>query len=205
MSVPGNPSDAEIRAMLVARPTVALVGASANPERPSHQVMADLLDEGYTVIPVNPRLEEVHGVRCYPDLASVPIPIDIVDVFRRAEATPDVARQAVAASARVLWLQLGVINDEARQIAESGGLKVVMDRCLSVDHHRLVGAPFPPPPAVADVGLCASCVHARRVPTTRTEFWLCRRSATEPSYPRYPRLPVRQCPGYEPGEPRPGA
>ena len=104
--------------------------------------MAGLLDQGYDVIPVHPVYAEVLGRRAYPDLGSIPVPVGLVNVFRRSSATPPIAQQAVAIGARVLWLQLGVINDEARRIAEGAGLIVVMDRCLLVEHHRLVGRPF---------------------------------------------------------------
>ena len=136
------PSDAVLRAMLERRPRVALVGASTNPERPSHQVMAGLLDQGYEVVPVHPTYAEVLGRAAFKSLEAIDVPIDLVDVFRRADATPEIARQAVAIGAAVLWLQLGVINHEARRIAEQGGLMVVMDRCLVVEHHRLIGRRF---------------------------------------------------------------
>jgi predicted CoA-binding protein len=132
-------SDEALRAFLESRPVIAVVGASRKPERPSHQVMGDLIAAGYDVIPVHPAHAEVHGRKVYRDLASIPGRVDLVDVFRRSEYTPDVARQAVAKGARMLWLQVGVVNEEARRIAEAGGLQVVMDRCLAVDHFRLLG------------------------------------------------------------------
>jgi uncharacterized protein len=132
-------SDDTLRDFLRARPVIAVVGASRKPARPSHQVMGELLAAGYEVIPVHPAHAEVHGRKAYPDLASIPGRVDLVDVFRRSEYTPDVARQAVAKGARMLWLQVGVVSEEARRIAEQGGLMVVMDRCLAVDHFRLLG------------------------------------------------------------------
>jgi predicted CoA-binding protein len=134
-----NPPDAELRPLLAARPVIALVGASNRFVRPSHEVMAALLDEGYEVIPVNPNEREVLGRVCYPSLRSLPRRVDLVDVFRRATETPEIARDAVAIGARTLWLQLGVVNDETARIALAGGLTVVMDRCLIVEHHRLIG------------------------------------------------------------------
>jgi predicted CoA-binding protein len=131
-------SDEALRELLRSRPVIALVGASKKPVRPSHHVMTDLIAAGYEVIPVHPAHAEVLGRRTYPNLAAIPGPVDIVDVFRRSDFTPDVARQAVAKGARVLWLQVGVISEEARRIAEGGGLMVVMDRCLSVEHYRLL-------------------------------------------------------------------
>jgi len=130
-------SDEALRAFLGARPVIAVVGASKKPERPSHQVMSELIAVGYDVIPVHPAHSEVLGRKTYPTLAAIPGPVDLVDVFRRSEYTPEVARQAVAKGARMLWLQLGVVSEEARRIAEAGGLQVVMDRCLSVEHYRL--------------------------------------------------------------------
>jgi hypothetical protein len=134
-----NPSDAELRGLLGDRPVIALVGASHRPTRPSHQVMAALLDEGYEVIPVNPNEREVLGRTCYASLLELPRRVDLVDVFRRASETPRVARDAVAIGARGLWLQLGVVNEDAWRTAREGGLLVVMDRCLIVEHRRLIG------------------------------------------------------------------
>lgn len=132
-------SDKELRAFLLTRPVIAVVGASVKPDRPSHGVMADLIAAGFDVVPVHPTYPAVHRRRAYPDLGSIPGHVDLVDVFRRSEFTPEVARQAVAKGVRMLWLQVGVVNDEARRIAEARGLMVVMDRCLAVEHERLLG------------------------------------------------------------------
>jgi predicted CoA-binding protein len=126
-----NPSEDEIRELVAGAGTIAMVGASSNPARPSHGVMAFLLERGFRVIPVNPNETEVHGRRAWPALESVPEPVDIVDVFRRPEFTPAIADSAVAIGARVLWLQVGVINEEAAARAREGGLVVVMDRCMA--------------------------------------------------------------------------
>jgi predicted CoA-binding protein len=123
--------------MLMAARTIAVVGASSKPERPSYGVFARLERAGYRVIPVNPFETEVHGVRAVPTLADVPVPIDIVDVFRRTEETPAVAEDAVRVGAKVLWLQLGVVNERAAELARAGGLTVVMDSCLAVVVGRL--------------------------------------------------------------------
>ena len=139
MHEPLAPPDEVLRELLASRPVIALVGASIRPLRPSHGVMAHLLAAGYEVIPVHPTNREVLGRKCYPDLESIPGKVDLVDVFRRAEATPDVARAAVAKKARVLWLQLGIVSWEAHRIASSAGLMVVMDHCLAVEHDRLIG------------------------------------------------------------------
>lgn len=115
------------------------MGASANPARPSHSVAAYLHRNGLRVYPVNPAIKELFGLTVYPTLADVPERVDIVDVFRRPSVVVPVAEQAVATGAGALWLQLGVINEEAAEIARSGGLDVIMDRCLRVEHQRLVG------------------------------------------------------------------
>lgn len=132
-------SDDAIRRILDATRTIAVVGLSSKPDRPSHDVAAYLQRAGYRIVPVNPRETEVLGEPAYATLRDIPadLPIDLVDVFRRAEETPEVAREAVAIGARTLWLQLGIANDEARAIAEDAGLTVIMDRCLKVDHRRL--------------------------------------------------------------------
>lgn len=129
--------DDELRRLLLATRTIAVVGASSKPDRPSYGVFARLLRAGYRVIPVNPFEEVVHGQRAYPTLASVPEPVDLVDVFRRAEDTPPLADEAVAIGAKVFWLQLGIVSEEARARAEAGGLTVVMDSCLAVVVARL--------------------------------------------------------------------
>ncbi len=111
--------------------TIALVGASPKADRPSHRVMRYLLEQGYRVIPVRPAdCDEVLGVPCVRTLREIEEPIDLVDVFRRPEHTPEVAKEAVAIDAKAIWLQQGIVNDEARRIAEEGGLKVVMGICI---------------------------------------------------------------------------
>ena len=119
--------------------TVAVVGLSAKPARPSHQIASYLARAGLRVLPVNPGLTTWEGLPAYPSLAALPVAPDIVDVFRRPEHAPGVARDAVAAKAGALWLQLGVLSDEAARIAAEGGLDVVMDRCLMVEHREVVG------------------------------------------------------------------
>jgi len=116
-----------------------VVGVSPNPARPSHGVAAYLHRSGLRVVPVNPAIKELFGLTAYPTLAEVPERVDIVDVFRRPSVVVPVAEQAVTIGAGALWLQLGVINEEAAEIARSGGLDVIMDRCLRVEHQRLVG------------------------------------------------------------------
>jgi predicted CoA-binding protein len=132
-----NPLDGELRTLLLAARTIAVVGASSKSDRPSYGVFARLQRAGYRVIPVNPFETEVHGERAVPTLSDVPVPIDIVDVFRRSEETPAVAEDAVRVGAKVLWLQLGIVNERAEAIADAGGLSVVMDSCLAVVVARL--------------------------------------------------------------------
>jgi predicted CoA-binding protein len=118
--------------------TIALVGASPNPSRPSHGVMRYLLAQGYRVIPVRPAdCDEVLGVRCVRTLADIDEPIDLVDVFRRPEHTPQHAREAVDAGAKAVWLQLGIVSLEARRIATEAGLDYVEDLCTAVVHRNL--------------------------------------------------------------------
>ncbi|MEP7158824.1 MAG: CoA-binding protein [Chloroflexota bacterium] len=117
-----------------------MVGASPNPMRPSYGVMETLLAEGYEVVPINPTVDSVLGNRAYAtleDAVAATGAFDIVDVFRQPQHTPDIARSAVATGAKALWLQLGVVNWEAAQIARDGGLEVVMDRCTAIEHRRL--------------------------------------------------------------------
>lgn len=133
------PEDRELRALLGEAHTIAVVGLSSNPDRPSNSVARYLQDHGYRIVPVNPRETEILGERAYPSLGDIPgdSRIDVVDVFRRAEHTPDVAREAVAIGARVLWLQQGITNDEAYQIASAGGLDVIMGVCIRTTIERL--------------------------------------------------------------------
>jgi uncharacterized protein len=119
--------------------TVAVVGLSSNPLRPSNFVGYYLKRHGYTVIPVNPREEEILGEKSYPSLLDVPVHVDVVDVFRAPDALPGIARDAVTIGADALWCQFGVINDEGTQIAEDGGLTVIVDRCIKIEHARYVG------------------------------------------------------------------
>jgi len=132
-----NPSDGDLRQLLASARTIAVVGASSSPDRSSHGIMQRLLQLGYVVVPVNPNETNVLGQQAYPTLSSVPLPIDIVDVFRRAEHTPGIADEAVAVHAKVLWLQQGVRSEDAAARAEAGGLTVVMDACIATVHAAL--------------------------------------------------------------------
>jgi uncharacterized protein len=138
---PYAPSDTTLRSILDQARTIAVVGLSSKTHRDSNGVARFLQHRGYKVVPVNPNETEVLGEKAYPSLLDVPtdVPIDIVDVFRKAEETPPIAEDAVSAGARVLWLQEGIVNDEARRIAEEGGLTVVMDLCIRTTKARLEG------------------------------------------------------------------
>jgi uncharacterized protein len=118
--------------------TVAVVGISEKEDRDSHKVAKYLKDHGYKIIPVNPKLKEVLGEPCYPDLKSVPMHIDIVDIFRSTDAIPGIVDEAIAAGAGSVWMQLGLIHDEAAEKARKAGLQVVMNRCTKIEHSRLV-------------------------------------------------------------------
>ena len=128
-----------LRRILRQSKTIAMVGLSANWYRPSYFAAKYLQDHGFRVIPVTPQYPEVLGERCYPTLADVPVPIDVVDCFRRAEEIPALAEQAVAIRAKVLWMQLGIENEEAARIAREGGLEVVSNRCMKIEYARLFG------------------------------------------------------------------
>lgn len=133
------PEDRELRILLGEARTVALVGLSSKPTRPSLAVAEYLQERGYRIVPVNPRETEVLGERAYPSLRDIPddLPIDVVDVFRRAEETPEIARDAVTIGAKVLWLQDGIVNDEAHRIASNAGLDVIMGVCIKRTDQRL--------------------------------------------------------------------
>jgi len=137
-----NPSDSEIRAILSRPTTVAVVGCSDSPARDSLRIAKLLRSRGFKVIPVNPQLgadalRAQLGEKCYPDLASIPEPVEIVDVFRRSEFVPDVVEDAIAKGAHILWCQLGVINLDAARRAQQAGMTVVMDRCPAIEYARL--------------------------------------------------------------------
>lgn len=135
-------ADTEIARVLERTRTIAVVGASHKPERPSYRVMAFLLRQGYQVFPVNPGLAErqLLGCEVYPVLASIPVAIDMVDVFRQSRYLADLVGEAIAAGARTLWTQLGVVDTEAAATAERAGLEVVMDRCPAIEFPRLQAA-----------------------------------------------------------------
>ena len=144
-----------IRNILTENKVLAVVGLSANESRPSFFAAKYMQDHGYRVIPVNPRYEEVLGERCYPDLESIPVPVDIVDVFQRPDRVMPTVQSAIDIKARVLWMQLGVVNEEAVVMAEDAGLEVVMDRCVKIEYARLFGG-------LGFIGVSTGIVSAKR-------------------------------------------
>ncbi len=116
---------------------VAVVGASANPERPSYRVASYLIEHGYDVIPVNPGVREILGRVVYPDLSAIPGGVEVVDIFRRPEDVPPIVEEAIKIGARVVWMQEGIVNEAAASRAREAGLTVVMDRCMKKEHARL--------------------------------------------------------------------
>ena len=133
-----NMTEEEMKAVLKESKRIAVVGLSNKPERTSYQVAKYMQEAGYEIIPVNPTITEALGQKAYPSLTDIPGQVDIVNVFRRSEETVEPAREAVKIGAKVLWMQLGVINEEAYKIAEEAGLKVVMNDCIMREHSRLL-------------------------------------------------------------------
>ena len=129
----------ELRRILRECKTIAVVGLSANEMRPSYFAAKYMQDHGYRIIPVNPNYDEILGEKCYPDLASIPEPVDMVDLFQRSDRVMPFVEQAIQIKAKVVWLQLGVINDEAEKVASDAGLNVVVDRCVKIEYARLFG------------------------------------------------------------------
>ncbi len=127
------------RKILNSSHVIAIVGLSANPDRPSYRVGSYLKEHGYRIIPVNPMEKEILGEICYPDLTSISEKVDVVDIFRRSEDVPPIVEQAIKIGARVVWMQLGVINEAAAQRAREAGLQVVMDHCMRKEHLKLSG------------------------------------------------------------------
>jgi len=138
MALP-NISDDDLKKLLEDVRSIAVVGISADPGKPSNRVASYLKQHGYHIIPVNPAAEEILDEKCYPDLKSITEPIDVVDVFRRPEFLPPIADEAVAVGAKVLWMQEGIRNEEAARTAEDAGLTVIQDACMLKEHSRLIG------------------------------------------------------------------
>ena len=129
--------DREVSEILRQAKTIAIVGLSDNPDRPSYEVAEYLQEKGYRIIPVNPTIDQALGEKSYPDLASVPGEVDIVDIFRRPEHVLGIVEAAIAKGIPTVWMQLGIVNEEAAELARSAGLNVIMDRCLHLEHFRL--------------------------------------------------------------------
>ena len=127
----------DITAILKSYHSIAVVGLSPEPDRASHQVAAYLQSHGYRIIPVNPQCREVLGETCYASLKDIPEPVEVVDIFRKAEAIPGIVEEAVAVGARVIWMQLGLESAEAAAKARAAGLQVVMNRCMKIEHAKL--------------------------------------------------------------------
>jgi predicted CoA-binding protein len=134
---------------------IAMVGLSSNPFRPSHFAAIYLLSEGYDVVPVNPRESSVLGRACYPSLSAIPGPIEVVDIFREPAAVPAIVEEAIAVGAKVVWMQLGVIHEEAAERAHAAGLEVVMDRCMKIEHARFFGG-------LNTIGMNTAVITSRR-------------------------------------------
>lgn len=132
-----NAAPQEVKEILSSYKTVAVVGISDKPDRPSYHVAEYLKNSGYKIIPVNPRLQNFLGETAYPDLASVPGPVDIVDIFRKPSEIPPVVDQAIAKKAKVIWMQEGIVNNDAADKARAAGLKVVMNKCMLKEHRKL--------------------------------------------------------------------
>jgi uncharacterized protein len=127
----------ELQEILAAAKTIAVVGFSEKEDRPSHQIPAYLKSQGYKIIPVNPKLTEGLGEKAYASLSDIPEPVDVVDIFRRAEDIPPIVDEAIAIGAKVVWMQAGIINEEAAATAEAAGLTAVMDTCIGDTHQKL--------------------------------------------------------------------
>ena len=132
-----NPDDDALRTLLKTVKTIAVVGLSPQPERPSHRVARAMQGYGYRIVPVHPRVEEVLGEKAYPGLADIPFKVDLVDVFRAAEHVPAIVEQSLALHLPAIWIQEGIVHDAAAQRAQAGGMTVVMDRCLLKETIRL--------------------------------------------------------------------
>lgn len=135
---------------------IAMVGLSSNPFRPSHYAAIYLLSEGYDVIPVNPREKEILGRESYPSLAAIPGGVEIVDIFREPVAVPPIVDEAIAIGAKVIWMQLGVIDEPSAERARNAGLEVVMDRCMKIEHARFFGG-------LNTVGMNTTVITSRRL------------------------------------------
>lgn len=139
-----NPGDSEIKDILSQYKVIAVVGLSDDPSKDSNRVARYLIEHGFTVVPVNPTKETILGLKSYPDLKSIPFPVDIVDIFRKPADVPPVVDEAIAIGAKVVWMQLGIAHNEAAKKAKDAGLKVVQSKCIKVEHTRYFGGGVEP-------------------------------------------------------------
>ena len=146
---------ATLRRILTNYKRVAIVGLSADWSRPSNFVAKYLLEHGFAVTPVNPKYDEILGQRCYPDLAAIPTPVDIVDLFQAPERIPPFVDAAIDIGAKVIWMQLGIVHEEAADKARAAGIEVVMDRCIKIEYARLFGG-------LSTAGVNTGVISARR-------------------------------------------
>ena len=145
----------DLRRILIDYKRVAIVGLSDDWSRPSNFAAKYLLDHGFEVIPVNPKYDEILGQKCYADLRDIPTPVDIVDLFQRVERIPPFVDQAIEIGAKVVWMQLGIVHEEAAQKARDAGLEVVMDRCMKIEYARLFGG-------LNTIGVTTGIISAQR-------------------------------------------
>ena len=136
-------NDQEMKEILLSANKVASVGLSSNQEKESYWIVAYLMDQGYTIFPVNPKADEILGIKAYPSLSDIPDKVDVVQVFRRPEDVPPVVEEAIKIGAKVVWMQEGIVNEEAARMARQAGLQVVMDACMRATHRRLNIGPKP--------------------------------------------------------------
>jgi len=131
-----NLEDEGIKRILENRRTIAVVGLSTDPEKDSHRVAKYLQEHGYHIVPVNPKADEILGEKCYPSLKEIPLSVDVVDIFRKIEAIPAIVDEAIAIGAKVVWMQLGLAENQSARKAMAAGLQVVMNKCLKIEHSR---------------------------------------------------------------------
>ncbi len=132
-------TDHDLKSILLTAKTIAIVGLSDKPDRDSYRVAEYLQGHGYRIIPVNPVVDAVLGEKSYAAVSDIPEPVDVVDIFRKPDAVGPIVEEAIAAGAKVVWMQLGVVNEAAAASAQAAGLQVVMDRCMKIEHQRLIG------------------------------------------------------------------
>ncbi|MFP3869046.1 MAG: CoA-binding protein [Desulfobacteraceae bacterium] len=131
-----NPEDEEVKAILKDNQTIAVVGLSTDPDKDSHRVAKYLQEQGYRIVPVNPKCDQILGQKCYASLRDIPFPVDVVDIFRKIDAIPGIVDEAIGIGAKVVWMQLGLAENASACRAQEAGLQVVMNKCIKVEHSR---------------------------------------------------------------------